>query len=93
MHKFTGTGEFLTKWGSLGSGEGQFNLPYAIRAGANGIVYVSDSSNFRVQVFQFPQPPVPATSEWGLVATTLLVLAVGVVVTVRPGGQPRARGR
>jgi hypothetical protein len=53
MQKFTGTGIFLTKWGSFGAGEGQFNLPYGIRAGANGIVYVSDSSNFRVQKFAF----------------------------------------
>ena len=56
VQKFTGTGVFLTKWGSFGTGEGQFNLPYAIRAGANDIVYVSDSSNFRVQKFAFPAP-------------------------------------
>ena len=62
----------------------QFNLPYAIRAGANGRVYVSDSSNFRVQLFQFAQPAIPATSEWGLVVMTLLALTVGTVVLGRP---------
>jgi len=53
MQKFTGAGTFLASWGSVGSGEGQFNLSYGIRAGADGIVYVSDSSNFRVQKFRF----------------------------------------
>ena len=51
MQKFTGDGVFLKKWGSLGAGEGQFNFPYAIRAGGNGFVYVADSGNQRVQKF------------------------------------------
>jgi hypothetical protein len=89
MHKFTGAGAFLTKWGSLGTGEGQFNLPYGIRAGANGLVYVSDSSNFRVQMFRFAQPAIPTTSEWGLVVMTLLALTAVTVVIARPRA-PRA---
>jgi len=84
MQKFTGSGAFLTKWGASGNGAGQFNLPYGIRAGANGVVYVTDSSNFRVQKFQFAQPPVPGTSEWGLVVMTLFVLSAGTVVISRP---------
>ena len=83
MQKFTGTGQLLAIWGERGAGEGQFELPYAIRPGADGLVYVSDSSNFRVQVFQFPQPEVPATSDWGMVALTLLVLTAGTVVLTR----------
>jgi tripartite motif-containing protein 71 len=51
MQKFTGGATFLTKWGSFGTGEGEFNLPYAVRARGNGFIYVSDSSNHRVQKF------------------------------------------
>ncbi len=56
MQKFTGTGVFVTKWGSSGTEEAQFNLPYAVRAGGNGVVYVADSSNHRIQKFQFAIP-------------------------------------
>ena len=48
------------KWGSFGTGEGQFSSPYAIRAGADGVVYVADSSNHRVQKFLFVPCDCPA---------------------------------
>ena len=63
MQMFTGDGDFLTKWGSLGTGEGQFNLPYAIRAGGNDLVYVADSSNHRVQKFFFARVPEPCEGD------------------------------
>jgi len=30
IQKFDGNGKFLTKWGSLGSGDGQFKHPTAL---------------------------------------------------------------
>jgi sugar lactone lactonase YvrE len=42
--------QFLYKWGSTGSGAGQFNSPYGIAAGAN-YVYVVDRGNNRVEQF------------------------------------------
>jgi DNA-binding beta-propeller fold protein YncE len=43
--------DFLLKWGSLGSGAGQFNLPRRLAVTSTGIVYVSDRNNSRIQKF------------------------------------------
>jgi DNA-binding beta-propeller fold protein YncE len=43
---------FLTKWGSLGAANGQFNLPWGVAvSAATGNVFVADQNNHRVQVF------------------------------------------
>jgi DNA-binding beta-propeller fold protein YncE len=43
---------YITQWGSLGAGPGQFNLPWGVAVNqANGEVYVADQNNHRVQVF------------------------------------------
>ena len=42
---------FVTKWGSEGSGDGQFNDPHGIAVDADGYVYVADTDNHRVQKF------------------------------------------
>ncbi len=36
---------FLTKWGSGGSGDGQFRAPYGIAIGPGNVVYVTDFGN------------------------------------------------
>jgi len=43
--------QFLSQWGSKGTGEGQFNLPHAITTDGDGIVYVADRANWRVELF------------------------------------------
>ena len=42
---------FVAQWGSLGTGNGQFNLPRGIAVAADGSVYVADTYNHRVQKF------------------------------------------
>ena len=42
---------FSSKFGSRGSGDGQFNYPYDIASDSTGCVYVADCDNHRVQVF------------------------------------------
>jgi DNA-binding beta-propeller fold protein YncE len=49
--KFDKDGKFLLTWGKKGKGEGQFNLPHAVRIDSKGLVYVGDRENDRVQVF------------------------------------------
>ena len=49
--KFTNNGTLITKWGSSGSGDGQFNLPNGVAIDASGNVYVTDRDNNRVQKF------------------------------------------
>ena len=45
-------GELAFDIGHRGTGEGEFNLPKDVAIGPDGRVYVVDSSNFRVQVFE-----------------------------------------
>ena len=49
--RFGRDGKFVLKWGTKGSGPGQFDLPHGIALDKNGRVYVADRSNRRVQVF------------------------------------------
>jgi DNA-binding beta-propeller fold protein YncE len=49
--KFSKEGKYLRAWGQKGKGEGEFNLPHAIRVDAKGRVYVGDRENNRIQVF------------------------------------------
>ena len=49
--KFDRDGRFLLSWGSRGTEPGQFNTPHSIAIDAQGNVYVADSGNKRIQVF------------------------------------------
>src|SRR2546428_323277 len=42
---------YLTQWGSLGSGSGQFQDPYGVATDVAGNVYVADTYNHRIQKF------------------------------------------
>ena len=48
---FTCEGKFLTSFGSKGSDPGQFSQPRGIAVDRNGVVYVSDTRNNRLQLF------------------------------------------
>ncbi len=51
VQKFDASGQFLLKFGALGSGDGQFRGPVAVFADGTGNVYVTDRSNYRIQKF------------------------------------------
>lgn len=51
IQKFDGDGNFITQWGSYGSGEGQFIDPQGIAIDNKDNVYVLDFSNSRIQKF------------------------------------------
>ncbi|MBI5275362.1 MAG: 6-bladed beta-propeller [Burkholderiales bacterium] len=46
------SGKFLFEFGKRGEGPGELNLPRDLVVGTDGLLYVVDSGNFRVQVFE-----------------------------------------
>jgi DNA-binding beta-propeller fold protein YncE len=51
VQKFSADGKFITKWGSKGSADGQFNEPLKSAIDISGNLYVSDMNNYRIQKF------------------------------------------
>jgi hypothetical protein len=49
--KYTTDGQFVSQFGSVGTGPGQFDLVHGIAVDRNKRIYVSDRMNHRVQVF------------------------------------------
>jgi hypothetical protein len=49
--KFDAEGNFIRTWGGEGTGPGQFNVPHSVMTDAQGLVYIADRSNQRIQVF------------------------------------------
>jgi DNA-binding beta-propeller fold protein YncE len=55
--------KFSTKWGTLGSGNGQFHQPRDVAVNSlNGLLYVADTFNNRIQIFDTDGNYI---SEWG----------------------------
>jgi sugar lactone lactonase YvrE len=50
--RFNAAGEFVSEFGSVGSGPGQFDLIHGIAVDRNNRIYVSDRMNHRIQIFQ-----------------------------------------
>ncbi|WP_440951435.1 SBBP repeat-containing protein [Methanosphaerula subterraneus] len=51
VQKFTSDGTFVTKWGTRGSGDGQFYTLTGITVDSAGNVYITDRNNERIQKF------------------------------------------
>ena len=51
VHKYDPKGRHLFSWGEPGTDPGCFNLPHNIATDAEGVVYVADRENHRVQIF------------------------------------------
>jgi sugar lactone lactonase YvrE len=44
-------GKFISQWGRMGVGPGEFSLPHSIVMDSKGLLYVADRNNNRIQVF------------------------------------------
>ena len=62
IHKFTSDGQFVTRWGRRGVGEGEFDIFGCMAVDKNGFVYVADAILERIQKFTSDGQFV---SEWG----------------------------
>src|SRR5262245_33114621 len=51
VHRFSPDGKLLGSWGEPGAAPGQFNLPHGIAVDRDGLVYVADRENSRIQIF------------------------------------------
>ena len=49
--KFSAQGEYLLEWGQRGTAAGEFHTPHVITLGRDGLLYVTDRENDRIQVF------------------------------------------
>ena len=49
--KYNADGEYVTEWGELGSGPGQFDLVHGLAVDREHRVYVGDRTNNRIQIF------------------------------------------
>ena len=50
--KYSSDGRYLMEWGETGSNPGQFRTPHALAMDDDGLLYVGDRSNRRIQVFE-----------------------------------------
>jgi hypothetical protein len=53
IQKFNSSGGFITKWGSEGAADGQFELPQGVAIDSSGNVFVADTANHRIQKFGY----------------------------------------
>ena len=51
VHKYAPDGRHVVSWGEPGTDPGQFNLPHNLATDSEGLVYVADRENHRVQIF------------------------------------------
>src|SRR5262249_55717105 len=79
IQKFTSAGVFITKWGTSGGGDGQFNREAGVAVDAVGNVYVADNDNHRIQKFSSTGTFI---SKWGSVgsATGQFINPTGITV-------------
>jgi DNA-binding beta-propeller fold protein YncE len=63
IHKYDPDGRHLFSWGESGTDEGQFSLPHNIHTDSDGMVYVADRENQRIQIFD---PNGKFQEQWGL---------------------------
>jgi len=49
--EYAADGRRLRQWGEPGTGPGQFHLPHSLQIGPDGVVYVADRENGRIEKF------------------------------------------
>lgn len=82
--EYTGEGRRVREWGKPGTGPGEFHLPHGIAVDENGVVYVADRENGRIQRFDRQGKYL---GEWGNLGKTFSLKLSGGALYI--GTQPR----
>lgn len=69
--EYTAKGELVRQWGSAGTGPGQFHQPHGIAIDDEGIIYVADRQNGKLQRFDLNGKFLGSWDELGMVTTVV----------------------
>ncbi len=69
--EYTSKGERVKQWGSAGTGPGQFRQPHGIAVDDQGIIYVADRQNGRLQRFDLNGKYLGEWDDLGMVTTVV----------------------
>lgn len=87
--EYTGEGAKVREWGERGTGPGQFHLVHSIQVDENGVIYVADRENGRIQRFDLEGHYLGEWSNYG--KTFALTLRGGsLYIATRPLDQPNS---
>jgi DNA-binding beta-propeller fold protein YncE len=70
--EYTADGKRLREWGSAGTGPGQFHQPHGIAVDHDGVVYVADRQNGRLQRFDLNGKYLGEWANLGMVTTVAM---------------------
>ncbi len=92
VHRFSAAGDLLSSWGTPGSaGPGRFHLPHSLWVDGQGLVYVCDRKNNRVQIFS---PTGEFAGQWpDLVSVVDIFMDATETVYILEGGSDAAPPR
>jgi DNA-binding beta-propeller fold protein YncE len=83
VQRFSPEGTLISKWGSSGSGDGQFGEAWGIATSSSGLVYVADTYGNRIEVFN---PDGTFVGKWGRYGSRPTELRLPYGIAVAPSG-------
>jgi len=85
--EYTADGKRLRQWGSAGTGPGQFHQPHGIAVDDDGVIYVADRQNGRLQRFDLEGRYLGEWANLGMV-TTVAVRAGDLYIGTQQRNEP-----
>jgi sugar lactone lactonase YvrE len=85
--EYTADGKRLRQWGSAGAGPGQFHQPHGIAVDDDGVIYVADRQNGRLQRFNLDGRYLGEWADLGMV-TTVAVRAGDLYIGTQQRNEP-----